>query len=142
MRTLHSPLRPFQCPYAGCEHAFRRANSFWRHLVEEHPDKSSEHSDIYQEAIRKEEEKRKMEDEARLNSNESSLSPNVLSTNGLSSNGLCGLSVTTCNMELPLTPLSPTESNPLSQSFSSLSAPFNTNNESMIYRGHDETQEY
>ena len=51
MRTLHSPNRPFQCPYPKCAHAFRRANSFWRHLVEEHPDTSSEHAEIYQAAV-------------------------------------------------------------------------------------------
>lgn len=51
MRTLHSPTRPFQCPFEKCQHAFRRANSFWRHLVEDHPDKSSQHSEIYQRAV-------------------------------------------------------------------------------------------
>ena len=51
MRTLHSPNRPFQCPYEKCQQAFRRANSFWRHLVEDHPEKSLEHAEVYQRAV-------------------------------------------------------------------------------------------
>ncbi|KAH6575362.1 hypothetical protein BASA62_001981 [Batrachochytrium salamandrivorans] len=38
LRTLHSPDRPFQCPFESCGYAFRRMNAFQKHLMEMHPE--------------------------------------------------------------------------------------------------------
>ncbi|KAJ8331767.1 hypothetical protein QVD99_002014 [Batrachochytrium dendrobatidis] len=42
LRTLHSPDRPFQCPFESCGYAFRRMNAFQKHLVEVHPERHGE----------------------------------------------------------------------------------------------------
>lgn len=136
MRTLHSPNRPFQCPFEKCQHAFRRANSFWRHLVEDHPDKAAQHSEIYQRAVQMQKENQEMN--SRMN--QSQMQHPVV----MSRDMMLAQPMSPAPIEIPLShsdthhPLSAgdastTMSGTQDQHFFS---PVPRFNESLIYRGH------